>query len=373
MKKRFRIIITSLFFLFAASTVFALEEYVSDVYKQIDHAFSNKSESELNAILSKNQKDKYYYLMENYTQKKIRRLLIKEEYEFALEATVIVIENNLDNEQAVEMYAAISESYETQKSFEKEQEQKRQYEIAKLEKEKEDKREKVNKEYVSSKKADSDKTVYVSGKETKLTSYRWKAALGLADLGFITEAKNSLSILNYGISLDINYEYSLSTITAGLDLYGAFRFLSLSDSDSMLPLVADIEFAPKFALPAVSKNLFLRAGIGLLKAGKSDTAPLTETITGTFVTPLIGIEYERLMLGPLQIDVGVDWLAGHLLYDDVNFAMGGKINFAFIFAEMEKVKLTFNVGLRDKILLKESGIENRANAIIAIGVENVIR
>ena len=41
--------------------------------------------------------------------------------------------------------------------------------------------------------------------------------------------------------------------------------------------------------------------------------------------------------------------------------------------EMEQVKLSLNVGLRDKIFIKQSGIENRFNAIFAIGVENVIR
>ena len=46
---------------------------------------------------------------------------------------------------------------------------------------------------------------------------------------------------------------------------------------------------------------------------------------------------------------------------------------AFPYAEMEKVKLTFNIGVRDKILMKSSGFENRASIILAIGVENVIK
>ena len=49
------------------------------------------------------------------------------------------------------------------------------------------------------------------------------------------------------------------------------------------------------------------------------------------------------------------------------------MNIEVPFAEMEKVKLNLNIGLRDKFFLKEDGLENRASVIMAIGVENVIR
>ena len=64
-------------------------------------------------------------------------------------AIIIVIENNLDNEQAVEMYSIISEAYEVQKAYETEQEQKRQLELARIEMEKEKQRVNVDKKYVS--------------------------------------------------------------------------------------------------------------------------------------------------------------------------------------------------------------------------------
>ena len=101
----------------STSTLFAVEEYVSDIYKQIDTVFSKKSDTELNAILVSNQNDRYYYLIENYTEKKIRRLIVANDYDFALTATEIVIENNLDNERAVEMYSSIQDAYEVQKEY----------------------------------------------------------------------------------------------------------------------------------------------------------------------------------------------------------------------------------------------------------------
>ena len=92
--KKMKKILTVLLMLFISSSVFAIEEYVSEIYKQIDTCFTAKDEKQLNKLLSANTTDKYYYLMENYTQKKIRRLIVNNEYDFAMEATLVVIENN---------------------------------------------------------------------------------------------------------------------------------------------------------------------------------------------------------------------------------------------------------------------------------------
>ena len=58
---------------------------------------------------------------------------------------------------------------------------------------------------------------------------------------------------------------------------------------------------------------------------------------------------------------------------NIKAAAGASLNFSFPFAELEKVKLNFNIGVRDKFFLKNEGLENRASVIMAIGVENVIR
>ena len=92
----------------AVQKVFAVDVYIVELYKQIDGAFSDKSDRELDAVLSNNNEDSNYYLLENYTMKKIRRLVIDKEYDFALQSNLIVIDNNLDNAEAVEMYSVIA-------------------------------------------------------------------------------------------------------------------------------------------------------------------------------------------------------------------------------------------------------------------------
>ena len=370
--KRIKVLILSVFMLFSTVSLFAVEEYVSKIYKNIDLIFVSKSGTDLNKVLSENTDDKYYYLIENYTEKKIRRLIVNNDYDFAMEAIVIVIENNLENEQAVEMYSIISDAYEIQREHERQEELKRQQELARIEAEKEKKRASVDKEYIAASKAKGG-AVYVSGKETKLTSSHWKAALGI-DILFLHEDLQSINTFHFGPSLDFRYEYTMPKLVIGTDIFGEFHFFSATDDTDpkKVPLLGDLNGAAKIAFP-FAKNMFLRAGFAGIITGKADDAVLTTNVLDTLYTPLIGIKLERLKVGTSEFDVGLDWYAGSLYTDNLKLAMGGTLNLALPYAELEKVKLTFNVGLRDKIFLKESGFENRASVILAIGVENVIR
>ena len=324
-------------------------------------------------MLSKNTKDKYYYLIENYTQKKIRRLIVNNDYDFAMEATLVLIENNLDNEEAVEMYSVISDAYEIQRKHEAELEHQRQLELARIELEKEKQRGNVEKEYVAATKTSSG-SVYVAGKETKLTSAEWKFALGMVDFLHLYEPKGGISSFHYGVSLDYRYEYTLENkMIIGADVFAGFQFLGLAEETKLVPMLGDIDLALKAALPQVSKNLFFRIGFDALLSGKSKTAPDTQWVAENFYSPTLGIKIEKMPLGPVKLDLGADWLAGHLFIKNIKAAAGGALNIAIPFAELEKVKLNLNIGLRDKLFLKDEGMENRASIIMAFGVENVVR
>lgn len=362
--------------LFFSGQLFALEEYVSEVYKQIDSCFSAKDEAKLNSVLSKNVNDKYYYLMENYTQKKIRRLMVNSDYDFAMTATLVLIENNLDNEEAVEMYSVISDAYEIQRKHEAEVEYQRQLELARIQKEKEKQRGNVEKEYVAASKS-SGGSVYVSGKETKLTSTNWKIQGGLVDLTYLLEKQSDISSLHYGVALDFDYKYTMENKNVlGADVFAGAQFLTIPLSDEegkTIPVIADVEGAVKYAVASLSKNLFIRLGFNAIITGKSEEAPLTKGVIDNFYSPFVGLSFEQFALGPVLVDIGADWLAGHLFYSDVKVAVGAAINFAIPFAELEKVKLNLNIGLKDKLFHKNEGMENRASVILAIGVENVVR
>ena len=129
----------------------------------------------------------------------------------------------------------------------------------------------------------------------------------------------------------------------------------------------------KASIPQINENLFVRMGFDTLVTGKSKTAPATDGVAETMYSPIIGIKMERIPLGNLKLDLGADWLAGHLFVKDIKAAAAASMNLEIPFAELEKVKLNMNIGVRDKFFLKNEGLENRASVIMAIGVENVIR
>ncbi len=367
-------VFTILVLLFSfALPAFAVEEYISDIYKKIDQIFIIQSEDQLNTLLSDNNEDSNYYLIENYTEKKIRRLIVNNEYDFAMTAIIIVIENNLDNEQAVEMYSVIADAYKVQQEHEAELEYQRQLELARIEKEKEKQRVNVEKEYVSAKNTNSGKSVYVTGKETKLTSYRWKVALGLADFVYLHDNSSNINSLHYGPSLSFNYEYTLeSKAIIGAELFAGVQPIGMAEEKSLVPLIGDIDVKLKLS-PSLIPNMFITTGFGVVLSQKDANQKKTNLIVGTMYTPIVGIKYERISLGNVKVDLGAEWYAGHLFYDNINFAMGAEANAQIPFADLDKVSLNFNIGLRDKVLVKASGLENRASLILAIGAENVIK
>lgn len=374
--RRIKTFFSVMIYLFASVSLFAVDEYISKIYKQLDKIFQEKSENALNNVLSDNNQDKNYYLIENYTEKKIRRLIVNNDYDFAMTAIIIVIENNLDNEQAVEMYSIISEAYEVQKAYETEQEQKRQLELARIEMEKEKQRVNVDKKYVSTSKTDTGKSVYISGKETKLSSYSWKAMLGFLDLAWLMESTSGLNNLAYGVSLSGRYEYTFpNDVIFGGEIFADGHFLSFTqEKESIIPVFGEVEGLLKFSTAEISKNLFFRLGFGGIYTGKDSKAVNTVSIADTLLTPIIGVNFQKIKLPFANLDIGADWYAGHLFaQSNLNFAMGVNMNLEFAFASMDEVALNLNIGLRDKIFVKQGGFENRASLIFAVGVENVVK
>ena len=159
----------------------------------------------------------------------------------------------------------------------------------------------------------------------------------------------------------------------GADIFGGAQFLSIAEGEKTVPLLVDLEGAVKFAFAKLSQNLFIRVGFNGIITGKSQDAPLTKGVLDNFYSPLVGVKMERVPVGPVKVTVGADWLAGHLFASNVKVAAGAAFNVEIPFAELEKVKLNFNIGAKDKLFLKNEGMENRASVILAIGVENVIR
>ena len=387
LKKRFKTLLLSLILLLAASNVFAIEEYVSKVYKQIDVIFIEQADKELDKVLRQNVEDKYYYLMENYTKKKVRRLIIDNEYEFAMTAIYIIIDNNIDgdfeDEDAVDLYAAVAEAYEIQQQFEKEKEQKAIADAQKKAAEKERLLAVAEKDYNVVTTAEG-KTVYLSSKDERTEKYRWNLNFGMIDFGLVTAAGLEKPSMAEGIALDFTYEYAIpKSVAIGGDLFFDFKFMQFNNG----PMEFNFEIAPKVAFPFAPK-LFFRLGfsdLGVLKNDpkantgnnsspiSSETIKIQNALYGSVISPFVGVQLSNATIGSAGLNLDLNYLLGGIIAGDYQ-ALSLKAGVSVPFAELERVKLVFNVGARDTLLIKSTdGIENHASIILGFGVENVIR
>lgn len=346
--------------------VFALDAYVTVIYREVDVAFVNRSDKELDGILVKNNNDKNYYLIENYTMKKIRHLVVDQDYDFASEATLVVIDNNLDNMEAVELYATISAALEKENEQKLVMEQKRQAELAKYEAEKAKQRALIQKDYVSVETASGD-TVYLKEKYEKYTSTFWDFRFGMFDGTYVVDSNSNYNSFRYGVSGDFTFEYSFDKLMIGADLGGDAIIIPFVNDDSTI--LGNFNIVPKIGF---SKHLSFRAGFAsviTIDSGEGNESTLQKTV----LSPIFGVGLNHIYLGETELSMNADYLLGHLAYDNLNFAMNGALNLAIPIMTMEKVRLNFNLGLKDTLYVKESGIENRAGLILAIGAQNVIK
>lgn len=349
------------------SSAFGIDIYVTELYQEIDIAFLNHSEKELDRILNSKQGDDNYYLLENYTLKKIRRLVVKKDYDFAMQTNLVVIDNNLDNSEAVEMYAVIAHALEEQRKLKNLEEEKRLAQKAKLEEEIQKQRIIVSKEYNTAVSSTGD-SVFVRSKDERYTASYWNFMFGMFNGAFIVDSANDYNSFRYGISVDYNYEYFFDTVSVGIDTNVDAIILPFTNSDDSI--VGSLSLIPKFGFTKLSKNLFFRAGFGTLFTGsKNDRTTLHETI----FSPVFGIGFSNTKVGSLALSGSYDYYLGHLAYSDLNSAMSAKLNLAIPIGEMQKVRMNFNIGLKDTLLIKTSGIENRACIVLAIGAENVTK
>ena len=349
--------------------VTALDAYVTVIYRDVDIAFVNKSEKELNGVLSKNNEDRNYYLVENYTMKKIRHLIVDEDFNFASKATLVVIDNNLDNMEAVDLYATISAALQRQEEQKRLVEEKKKAEIAKFEAEKAKQKAKVEKEYIAVQAA-SGEAVYLKEKYEKLTSVYWNARFGMFVGTLVNDTENSYNSFRYGISGDGTYEYSFDNLMIGFDAGADASIIPLSGDDGTI--LGNFELIPKIGFNNFSKKFSFRGGFATvirIDSGEKNTSTLTKTV----YSPAFGIGLNHIHLGSATLSMSADYLLGTLAYNGINAGVNSKINLAIPVTTMDKVRLTFNMGVKDTLFVKESGIENRAGMILAIGAENVIK
>lgn len=362
MKKSLLCLILCLF----ALSISVAQTTMAQAYEDIDKAFINRSTDDLSKVLS-SLTPVDSPLAESYILKKCRQLVITNEYDFSKEAVYVVIDHDMDNTSAVELYSRI-EGASKKHEEELRQEQERKEALARAHQQTLEKaRVGVEKNYETVKAASGEK-VYLDSRSYSYSNNDWYLNIAILNLGIGSYDSNTA--LKYGMGAEAGYFYSNLQMSLGADLGGTINLLKLSgDNES---IVSEFYLIPQLALNNLNKRLFFRVGLmGSVMNDKDDENEPDTVFVESFISPLFGIGTRNVMLGPLNFQAYYDYLLGHLADSDIKTSMQAGAFFSFVAAEMETVRLNCKFGIKDTLYVLSDGIDNRFQFSFAIGVGNV--
>ena len=370
---------------------------VGAVFKKIDMAIAAKSSETISKILSENKSSRDYQLIENYTLKKTRQLIITDNLELARQTSLAVIDNNIENFDAVELYSYIDKAILNQQAANQAAENRKRLEeeriAARNAKSKQQLANRGNYQVVNTA---SGHEVYVNEQQASFSSLIWTVKLGLADFAYQKVSEPDYSSLKYGLAVGANLFKPSERIILGGDFFADAHIVTFmtsggnekakaaaaktgEEADKPQEFFMSARIVPEIAFADFSKNLFLRAGFAAHILASND-----KTVTGsteTFVSPVVGVALDNIHLGEAQFRAFCDYDLGALFYDKINMAMefGGAVLLPM--AVNDKTKFGLELGVQDLLLMKNaaddgstgSGMENRVKFTFAIGVGNVTK
>lgn len=351
------------------SFLFSSETDISYIYAQLDGAFSQKSSQQVSDILKKNSDSEHYKLFESYALKKTRQLIIENELELARQTALAVIDNNIENFDAVDLYSYIDRAIlneQASKIAEANRLKLEQERIALLNARAKDKIEKSNTyQTVSTSSGDS---IYFNENEQSFSAVNWNVQLGIVDLMFQTVTKpESYQSVKYGLSFGADVYSVTEQYVLGMDIFGDFQMLTMGSGEEEFMFSGRI--VPEIAFASVCRNLFLRLGFSVYGLA-SDKRELTGSVE-TFASPVFGVGFDNINIGASTINLHFDYCIGHFAYEDLTSAMEFGGNISFPLTVNDKTKISLNLGVSDLLFIKDDGIDNRCKGIFAIGVGNV--
>ncbi|WP_147615291.1 hypothetical protein [Treponema pectinovorum] len=360
--------LTLIFLAFGADFAFT-QESLEQVYAEIDKVFSEHSSENLSKVLGKYNKSSDYNLYESYTLKKTRQLIIENDLAFARQVSLVVIDNNLENFDAVDLYSYIDRAILGEEMARKAEENRLKLEEERLSAMTARAKSKIEKSNsYSSVSTASGSQVYMNQDQQSFSTVNWDVQLGIADVMFqnIT-APQAYTSLKYGLAVGMNLFYKTDQYVIGAESFADFHMLTLGQGEP--ETMSSLRFMPMIALRSLSKKMFFRGGIAV-SALSSEKTEKTDSV-GNFITPAVGIGFENFFIGKAVGSLHYDYYLGHFFYGDLKSAMGFGCSVLIPFNQTGNATIGLKLGIDDLLFVKEQGIDNRCKAIFAIGVGNV--
>lgn len=346
----------------AYSGLYSQTTSLQSYYDQISVFVADKDSQAVNVFLADNFNYSEYAKLESFVLMRSRDALIANELEFALDLCLSVIDNNLDNFEAVALYTSIERTLVKQNAKVKEEQEKAQIEQMKETAVTTREKEKIEKEYKTITNAVSGETVYLDQEfDTFYLPVTWGIDLGLADIALHTEA--STFSFRYGLSLAANVFYRSETFYAGMDVFFDSALVSFPTTQN---LVFTVKAVPSFSIPKMIKNIYFRVGYAGIFSSSADNTILPQA----FSSPVIGLGVRDLTFGVFLFDAEVDYYIGHVFYENVLFSADSAVNFYIPLADLDTIDVGLNLGVKDIFVAASEGIHNQIKFIISVGVWN---
>ncbi len=350
------------FLITVCSGLFAQTVSLEDHQNKITILIAEKNAEGIRSYLADNRSFSEYDKLESFVLMRSRDELITNDLDFALALSLCVIDNNLDNFEAVALYTSIERAVVARdEKLRSEQEQAQVEKMKKTAVVTKDK-DKIQKEYKTITNSVSGETVYLDQEfDMYYLPVTWGVDLGLADLSYMTDPLSNS--IRYGLSIAGNVFYRSEELYAGME---AFFDAALISFPALPNLVFSVEAVPTFSFPRVLRNMYYRIGY----AGIYSSVANNSFLPPAFSSPVIGAGFRDVRFGVFFFDGSLDYYIGHLFYENFFFAANAKVNFYLPLADLDTIDVGLNLGLRDIIAATAQGLHNQIKFVISVGVWN---
>lgn len=342
--------------LYAETEVMNLGGDEKSFYELVDSAFREKDADSVFKLLSANRLKPDYSVYEEYVLQKTKSLLLSNQLDLIQSMCMAIIDNNLDNTDAVNLYMTVEKSVAKRNARQKALEDQRKAEAEYVAQASTKEKESIRKDYNVVESSASGQTLFVAPVTSKYYSnFTWSVALNIAEIGF-RYAKDFLS-LNYGVGISGDFYYRAPKFSLGADFFVDTSVLNFTSADMAM---SELSLIPGIAFTTLSEDFFFRTGF----------SQMTLSNGHSFLTPTIGFALKNMNMDNTRLSVFADYYLGHLFDANMKTAFGAGAQATFLFGNIGNVNLAFFLNLRESLFVLNDGIDNRTRLTIGLGVEN---
>ena len=273
MKAFFRVSLVICIFCVMSMSLFSQS---TSVISQLNEAINQRNSEQVKSLLVNNRSSRSYGEYEAHILKKARELLISNELDFAAEISLAVIDNNLDNFDAVALYTSIDTAIKTRDAKIKAEEERRQIEEMRIMANTAKEQKQIKKEYQTISNTSSGETVYLdTDYNTHYLPISWAVNLGMADIGLYTDPREVN--VKFGFSSFGNIFYHSEDYIIGADYFAdTMLFTFGTESEDEQNLDTTLKFSIGYSHDKLIRNFYFRLGfLGYLSNNPDKTKKST--------------------------------------------------------------------------------------------------